>query len=87
MATGKIRERARLAISQQRGRRQPEDLAEASLVHAGRLRRTSQDWGLPNGLEDPQARVLLKALRARAAGTAGEEVESDRPSRGLLKAP
>ena len=50
------------------------------------MRRTSEDWGLPNGLDDPLARELLTALRERAAGTEGDEVQRDRPTRGLLKA-
>lgn len=77
---------ARSAIGQQRGHRQPNDWAEFGLVYWGRMRRTCQDWGLPNGLDDPLARALLKALQARAAGTVGEEVARDRPTHWMLRA-
>lgn len=40
---------------------------EEGLVRAGLMRRTSREWGFPLGLDNPNATLLLRALRTRAA--------------------
>ena len=45
------------------------------LVRSGRMNRTWNDWGFRNGIDDARARSLLKALQARAAGTALDKLE------------
>ena len=52
----------------------PETWVGPAMVRSGLMNRTWDDWGIPNGSENKFASVLLKALRAKAAGSAGEVV-------------
>ena len=78
MPVDKGREKAGLAIGHQHGRRPAEDEAEAMMVRSGAMTRSSQDWGLTSGFDDARAPLLLKALRARAAGIASDIVNRRR---------